>query len=357
MKSHGHDLKRLCLPVVYSCSLMVNVHSTPDVFETLGDSWNALLKNASTNTLFLTREWQRVWWANLGEGDLRVLTLHDGDDTRAQLIGIAPLFFQADVLGNVQATFVGCKEVSDYLDFIFLKGREHECLTAVLDFLSSEAAPAWNAISLCNMPEATPNLALLQELATARGWKANAVFEDVCPIISLPASFEAYLGQIDSKERRELSRKLRRAEDDAAVTYATDPNKLDADVDDFLRLMRASMVSKDSFMTPRMERFFHASARAMFDAGFLQLAFLEVSGERAAAYLNFVWDNQVLVYNSGLDPLKFAYLSPGQVLIARLIEKAIAEKRRTFDFLQGNEDYKYKLGGKDVKLFTVSITR
>jgi CelD/BcsL family acetyltransferase involved in cellulose biosynthesis len=257
----------------------------------------------------------------------------------------------------VQVQFVGCKEVSDYLDFIFLKGRERECLTAVLDFLSSEQSPNWNAISLCNMPEATPNLALLQELAAARGWKANAVFEDVCPVIPLPESFEAYLGQLESKERREISRKLRRAEDDAAITYATDSAKLDADVDDFLRLMRASMVSKDSFMTPRMEKFFHASSRAMFDANFLQLAFLEVSDERAAAYLNFVWDNQVLVYNSGLDPLKFAYLSPGQVLIARLIEKATAEKRRTFDFLQGNEDYKYKLGGKDVKLFTLGITR
>jgi CelD/BcsL family acetyltransferase involved in cellulose biosynthesis len=333
--------------------MQLQVHSTPDAFDALGDTWNALLKNASTNTLFLTREWQRVWWASLGEGELRVLTLREAD----QLIGIAPLFFEADALGGVQATFVGCKEISDYLDFIFLKGRERECLSAVLDFLSSAASPAWNAISLCNMPEATPNLALLQELAVAHGWKANAVFEDVCPIIALPESFEMYLAQLDSKERRELGRKLRRAEDDAVVTYATDATKLDADVDDFLRLMRASMVSKDSFMTPRMEKFFHASSRAMFEAGFLQLAFLEVNGERAAAYLNFVWDNQVLVYNSGLDPLKFAYLSPGQVLIARLIEKAIAEKRRTFDFLQGNEDYKYKLGGKDVKLFTVGITR
>jgi CelD/BcsL family acetyltransferase involved in cellulose biosynthesis len=333
--------------------LQVQAHSTPNVFDALGDSWNALLKNSSTNTLFLTREWQRTWWASLGEGDLRVLTMRDGEN----LIGIAPLFFEQDALGGVQVTFVGCKEVSDYLDFIFAKGRERECLGAVLDFLSGEASPVWNTISLCNMPEASPNLALLQELAAARGWKANAVFEDVCPIIALPESFEAYLGSLDSKERRELSRKLRRAEDDATVIYATDSARLDIDVDDFLRLMRASLVSKDSFMTPRMERFFHASSQAMFDAGFLQLAFLEVSGERAAAYLNFVWDNQVLVYNSGLDPMKFAYLSPGQVLIARLIEKAIADKRASFDFLQGNEDYKYKLGGKDVKLFTLGITR
>jgi CelD/BcsL family acetyltransferase involved in cellulose biosynthesis len=106
-----------------------------------------------------------------------------------------------------------------------------------------------------------------------------------------------------------------------------------------------------------METFFRASAKAMQQAGMLQLAFLEIEGERAAAYYNFIWQDAVLVYNSGLDPMKFAFLSPGQVLIARLIEKAIADKRTTFDFLQGNEEYKHKLGGVDVKLFTLGIVR
>jgi len=35
--------------------------------------------------------------------------------------------------------------------------------------------------------------------------------------------------------------------------------------------------------------------------GWLQLAFLEIEGRKAAAYLNFVYNNRVLVYNSGLD--------------------------------------------------------
>jgi hypothetical protein len=89
------------------------------------------------------------------------------------------------------------------------------------------------------------------------------------------------------------------------------------------------MVTKSGFMTPRMEQFFRAMAGVMLQAGWLQLAFLEVEGNRAAAYLNFVYNDQVLVYNSGLDPQKYSYLSPGVVLIARLIEKAIAEKPNT----------------------------
>jgi CelD/BcsL family acetyltransferase involved in cellulose biosynthesis len=335
--------------------MRTDIFTTPDAFDQLTNEWNTLLKQSSSKTLFLTREWQQTWWRELGEGELRILAFRE--EATGTLVGIAPLFFEENALGGVQITLVGCKEVSDYLDFIFVHDHEEACFRAVIDFLKSAEVPTWHTIGLCNIIETSPTLSTFRDMLAAEGWQPATTLEDVCPIITLPDSFDAYLAMLDGKERRELQRKLRRATEDTSITFANDASTLDKDVDDFLALMRASMVSKSSFMTPRMERFFHAIARTMFDAGWLQLAFLEVDGVRAAAYLNFVWDDAVLVYNSGLDPQKFAYLSPGQVLIARLIEKAIDEKRCTFDFLQGNEDYKYKLGGKDVKLFTLNARR
>ena len=332
--------------------MQLTTYTTADVFDALAGEWNALLAQSASNTLFLTREWQKVWWANLGEGDLRVLVLRDS----GQLVGIAPLYF-TQVDGITSGQFVGCKEVSDYLDFIFLKGREQECAEAVLAWLGAPDAPAWSALALCNTPEWSPNMKRVAEMAQARGWQAHIKPEDVCPVIQLPSTFEEYMNLLDGRERRETQRKMRRAAEDSAITFASDPARLDADMSDFLRLMVASMVTKSGFMTPRMEQFFRAMAKDMLAAGYLQLAFLEVEGNRAAAYLNFVYDNAVLVYNSGLDPQKYSYLSPGVVLIARLIEKAIAEKRRAFDFLQGNEEYKYRLGGKDVAVFTLAIGR
>ena len=103
-----------------------------------------------------------------------------------------------------------------------------------------------------------------------------------------------------------------------------------------------------------MARFFHAIAQAMFDIARPHLVFLEVAGDRAAAYMNFLYNDAVLVYNSGLDTTGYAYLSPGQVLIPRLIGKAIRDSRRVFDFLREDKEYKYKLCGKDVLLYTLS---
>jgi CelD/BcsL family acetyltransferase involved in cellulose biosynthesis len=330
------------------------IFTSPEIFDTLGAEWNELLHRSATNVLFLTREWQKTWWRELGDGDLRVITLRDDSGT---LQGIAPLFFSPGDLDRTEVAFVGCKEVSDYLDVIFAREHELACYQALVDYLSGDGCPAWQTMSLCNIPESSPTLTRLSDLARACGWQVVKQFEDVSPIIQLPGSFEAYLTSLEGKERRELQRKLRRAGNEVQITFATDSAKLEQDMDDFLRLMVASMPSKAAFMTPRMEMFFHAIARAMFDEGWLQLSFLDVRGERAATYLNFVYDNTVLVYNSGLDPYKFAQLSPGQVLLGRLIEHAIAEKRRAFDFLQGNEEYKHKLGGKDMNLYSLYFSK
>jgi len=333
--------------------MRVHVHATADAFEVLAGQWNALLQRSAADTLFLTNEWQTVWWRELGDGELRILAIYDDD----ALVGLAPLFFAPNMLDAVEVALVGCKEVSDYLDFICARGHEPACLRAVVDFLKSDDAPDWQLLALCNIVERSPTLALLPEMLRAEGWRPHVAFEDTCPVVALPDSFEAYLATLDGKERRELLRKLRRASEEVAITFTTEAHALARDVEDFIALMKASAPDKAAFMTPRMARFFHAIARAMFDVGRLQLAFLEVAGARVATYMNFLYQDAVLVYNSGLDPTRHAYLSPGQVLIARLIEKAIQDGRRVFDFLQGNEEYKYKLGGKDVSLYTLSARR
>jgi CelD/BcsL family acetyltransferase involved in cellulose biosynthesis len=87
----------------------------------------------------------------------------------------------------------------------------------------------------------------------------------------------------------------------------------------------------------------------------LQLAFLEVDGEKACAYFNFDYANRIWVYNSGLDR-KFMDISPGWVLLGYLLEWAIDHKRSEFDFMRGNEDYKYRFGAVDRQVMHVKVS-
>jgi CelD/BcsL family acetyltransferase involved in cellulose biosynthesis len=334
--------------------MKIRIHTDEDCFDALANEWNDLLARSFFNTVFLTREWQQTIRRAFSDGELRVIEIRDDDD---KLIGIAPLSFHQDEEKTV-VKFAAHKEISDYLDFIFERGREAECHRAVVDYLKTQK---WDVLRFVNLVEHSPTLKSFVEMLNVESWKVDIEFEDVCPIIALPTSFDDYLNSLDGKERRELQRKLRRASEETRVVITNNRATLDKDMDDFLILMRASLPEKSDFMTPQMENFFRACARAMFDAGWLQLSFLEVGDTepltRAAAYFNFDYNDEVLVYNSGLDPTKFSFLSPGQVLIGKLIERAISDNRTHFDFLQGNEDYKHKLGGKDVKLYQLSVTR
>ena len=79
-----------------------------------------------------------------------------------------------------------------------------------------------------------------------------------------------------------------------------DESTLDAEIDAFLSLM-ANDHHKEEFLTEVMRTQMRTSVHAAFKAGWLQLAFMEVDGQKAAGYLNFDYGNRIWVYNSGLD--------------------------------------------------------
>jgi CelD/BcsL family acetyltransferase involved in cellulose biosynthesis len=184
--------------------------------------------------------------------------------------------------------------------------------------------------------------------------------QSVCPLIHLPTSWDEYLARLDRKERHELRRKMRRAEQGSEPIrwrITSGEETLDADLDAFITLLIQSRPDKAAFMTDTMRCFFHTVGHAAQRAGWLQLAFLEVNGAKAAANMDFDYNNRIMVYNSGLDPREFQWLSPGIVLMGNLIQHAIEHKRTIFDFLRGDEDYKYRLGGQDTRIYRLHIER
>ena len=88
--------------------------------------------------------------------------------------------------------------------------------------------------------------------------------------------------------------------------------------------------------------------------GGLRLWLLDAPGGPLASFLCLEWDSSVGLYNSGFDPERAA-LSPGVVLIAHTIRDAIVRGRRRFDFLRGEERYKYDFGPTPEDVFRVTL--
>jgi CelD/BcsL family acetyltransferase involved in cellulose biosynthesis len=249
--------------------------------------------------------------------------------------------------------------VADYLDLIAAQGREQDVYAALIDYLMWPEAPAWDVLSLCNIHQDSPTLSILPALAETQGWTVSIATEDVCPVAQLPPSWDEYLLTLNKKHRHELRRKLRRAEAERALLwYIVGPeHDLADEVEAFLDLMAHSAPEKAEFLTPQMRSFFRQLASVMNEAGWLQLSFLEVEGERVAAYLNFLYAGRVMVYNSGLNWQDYPQLSAGIVLAAYNIHHAIKQGVEVFDFMQGNERYKYHLGGQDVEVRRLTVRR
>ncbi|MEO5952632.1 MAG: GNAT family N-acetyltransferase, partial [Chloroflexia bacterium] len=156
------------------------------------------------------------------------------------------------------------------------------------------------------------------------------------------------------KDRHELKRKVRKLEGRDDVHWhlvpTGDTEQMREEMVVFLDLHRSSGVDKAHFMDDKMAEYFIDMAQTMTGPGWLELAVLDVSGEPASAYLSYKYGERLYLYNSGYSQ-RFAAYSAGVALLAYRIHKAILQGIKWFDFLRGDEEYKYDFGAKDTYVY------
>ena len=318
-----------------------------ETFDSIQQSWEDVLPSCVTDTIFVTPWWQRTWWDNFGgEQTQHILSVSEGDT----LLGIAPLMSQ-----DARLTFLGDRNLSDYFDFIVPADSVSRFYPALTNHLSDME---WRTLDLPSLPAGSPTLEHLPILAESLGWHVDVEEDETTPKAALPDTWDEFLAGLRKKDRHELRRKLRRLErEDSHRQYAAEKQGLlDGPMDDFFRLLRASREDKNEFLTADREQFFLDIARESVSRDQFRLYFLEVGGERVAACICFDYGDDYLLYNSGYDP-SYSRLSVGLINKALSVQTAIGEGRKVFNFLKGNERYKYHLGGQDEAVFNLTITR
>ena len=312
------------------------------------EAWQHLLTSCTIDAPFLTSHWQRVWLEEFGVGSEVLLLFMEGNNG---LEAIAPLARR-----NGQLTFIGDQDVCDYADFLVSRGAEDRFYPSLLDHLDGED---WQELKLFSLPEESPTLGILPDLARQRGYQVQVEEEDVAPGVVLPGTWDEYLQTLSKKDRHELRRKLRRLEsaEQGFRWYARSGlSEVEESLDDFLALMRQSKEEKNRFLTGPRERFFRAMVLKMASVGMLKLFFMELGDERVAAALCFEYGSGRLLYNSGFNP-DYGYYSVGLLLHALCLKDAIEGGKSYFDFLRGSEPYKYDLGGKNRTIYHMVVTR
>jgi CelD/BcsL family acetyltransferase involved in cellulose biosynthesis len=132
-------------------------------------------------------------------------------------------------------------------------------------------------------------------------------------------------------------------------------NDVEAETEAFLSLMEHDE-DKAAFLRDAMREQMRAVIRAAHEHGWLWLAFLEADGRRIAACLNFDYKGKLWGYNAGVNRA-FMDLSPGWVLLAHTLQWACENNRSEFDFMRGDEDYKYRFGAVNQYVMRARLTR
>jgi len=339
--------------------MQLKIITTLDEFNAISVDWNRLLETSAINVPFLRHEYLNDWWLTLGggewqHGNLYIVVAQSED---GQLLAAAPLFLTEHSTGERVLMFLGSFEISDYLDFIAPADQLVPFLEILLTHLCGPDAPPWDVLDLYNLLDDSNTLAALKTIAAKHNLNYIQETLQPAPRITLSNDWEDYLAGLQGKQRREIRRKMKRAATHfEPVTWyiVEDEARLDEEIDAFFKLM-ATAPDKDAFLTKVMTSQIRSAVQAAFKAGWLQLAFIEIGGEKAAAYLNFDYDNQIWVYNSGINR-NYRELSPGWVLLGHLIQWAIDNGRTVFDMMRGDEIYKYRFGGIDRFVVRVQIT-
>jgi CelD/BcsL family acetyltransferase involved in cellulose biosynthesis len=295
--------------------------------------------------IFVLPEWMKVWWTRFSNRPKCHLISIKKQET---LLGLAPL--QID---NHRASLVGSTDVCDYLDFIVSDGKETEFFEVLFDYLSRQNAKYLDLGLL--RPDSTV-LENLINVAQARGCKVTTQSEDIALELDLPATWDDYLGQLKGKQRHEIKRKLRRLNEagEIKLRVVSSPEDIGRQLPAFFELFKLSSGEKAIFMTDRIRSFFRELFVTMADAGLLRLYVLELNAVQVAMSLCFDFNNTRHLYNSGFDP-RFRALSVGLLCKVLSIKDAIEQGRRKYDFLKGAEVYKYRLGGREVPLYSCLV--
>ncbi|MBE0680400.1 MAG: GNAT family N-acetyltransferase [Anaerolineales bacterium] len=328
-----------------------------DFSEINTQEWNGLLKDSVSDTPFLRHEYQHGWWEQHGgsewqDAQLVLVSAREGD----KLIGIAPLFI-AEYEGKPALLLIGSIEISDYLDLIVRLDDHARFIAGLLDFLASSFADNWSSLDWYNLPDSSPTLAALKMEAESRGWTHHEEIYRPTPRIALNGDFEEYLSRVEKKQRHEIRRKLRRAEESGRGVrwFISDMADPEAEIDSFLGLMEHDQ-GKAGFLHEPMRAQMRAVIRAAHENGWLWLAFLEADGQRIAASLNFDYGNKLWGYNAGVNRA-FMDLSPGWVLLTFILQWCCENGRIEFDFMRGDEEYKYRFGAVNKYVMRARLIR
>lgn len=338
--------------------LMTEVIRDSDALDSLATEWRTFCERATCQVPFLTPEWMLTWWKRWGGvNQLFVVTVRNRG---GRLVGLAPFCIRRSRLkrwGPRALRFLADQGVgTDHLDLIAEPDIAAEVVHEVVGSIQRHRAE-WDYLELVDGAEDSPTFALLRKELRTCGLCEHMLRSSVCPFTPLPATFDEFLAGVSSNLRYNFRRRRRALEREPGFKFVVVEKQrdLEARFGEVARLHRLRFDdrrTRSSFLSAGIQDFHMETLPLFARHRTARLFFLEVQGKAIAGLYGFSVGNRFSFYQSGMDPA-WSSKSVGLVLMGCVIEEAIRTGHREFDFLRGDEDYKFMWTSRSRRNVTV----
>jgi CelD/BcsL family acetyltransferase involved in cellulose biosynthesis len=343
----------------------VRVIRDEQAWDAIRPQWEALFERSPYAATPLRFAWLRNWWKCYGatygaaQHALQIITVWRSHE----LIGVLPLyesilhlsFFNLRRIGFISTGEALNEETCpDYMNLLCLPGEEATCLRSMQETLQHME---WDFMELVNLRERSP-------LLDVQSWSdgpCQVSNGQGCPLADLRGGFDAYLGRLNSKHRKNARRSLRSATEAGAVLELADARNASDFFDDLVQVHQKrwnDLGMPGCFAADRFTAFHRAMVRDEIPGGGAVLARLRVRQRTVAAVYGFITASKFDVYQSGVEvaedgPVHSPGVAAHLLLMAKLCERGVT----AYDFLRGTSQYKNGLSTGMSGLYTLHAWR
>lgn len=312
--------------------MKLRIVESKEGFHALKDAWNGLAERMDGGEAFFRWEWceARMKHALPADEELFLVVAEEEDGRTA---GIAPLAIgrAGPWRGRVLRTLTG--DHADYGAFLLGPEWNHHSLLGKMFGLLVEHRHRWDVMHLLNFSSRNPQTHLIPEVM---GDGLRCAFTERMPTPWLPAAdhpAKAVRSRLKTVERRE--RALRREHAVEVVIGGPFREEL------WQRLVALHLEKwpESVFRDPSHGNFLREVIAALEPAGRTEISWMTIDGELAALHFGFRMPHKAGYYIPATDA-RFQQHAPGAILLSHLLAHH-AGAGREFDFLRGNEDYKF----------------
>jgi CelD/BcsL family acetyltransferase involved in cellulose biosynthesis len=335
--------------------IRVEIAQNEDAFASIRDEWTALFAESGCSP-FSSWEWLSTWFRWFGSGDSPFIVKTYRDD---KLIGILPLICQArNAIGMRVRRLAFAGEGpggADHLDLIARSSDAREVLAANLKYLSSHGG--FDIVCLDNLDADSQTASFLRTAGHGACARFVETVTSVCPKIDLTPGWSAVLK--DSRRSTNFKRRLKQLEklDGFEFRSITSSDQTGAAFERFLVLHEKRWAPEGGSELsghPRLMSFQRDLAASLASTGLLHFDELWIGDECVSSAYGLDDGTTFYYYNAGYDP-KWSSYSVGLVLAGLSIRAAVERGIQVYDFLRGEENYKYDWASEGQQLIAVTL--